>query len=346
MTPLSALYRRHRDRLGAMAPLLWVNPPPDLPQEVAPSARGETEGGVCFTQDETTRRALAERDIPVRFGAFPDDPRERWRSAVLSLPREKALVDALAHALAAGARDEAILLAAGETRAGARSAASRLEARFGSVRKIDSARHCVLYECGEPERQPFDAGAYETHWTLERPGGALDVHSLPGVFSHGRLDEGTALLLDQLDAILAARPASAMDVGCGAGVIGAALLLAQPDLRLRCTDSSALALAATRATLAANGLDATVTAADGLRGITERFDLIVSNPPFHVGHRQRGDLGAGVFDGVKRALAPGGSLVLVVNRHLPWPDWLDRTFGGYEIMAANRRYQLLRARAR
>ena len=323
-----------------MAPLLWVNPPLDLPQELAPSDRG----GSCFTQDESARRALAERGIAVRFGAFPD-PRERWGGAVLSLPREKALLDALAHALAAGARDRGVLLAAGEIRAGARSAVARLAARFGSVRKIDSARHCVLYECGEPVREPFDAAAYETRWTLERPGGALDIRSLPGVFSHGRLDDGTALLLERLDALLAQHPSRALDVGCGAGVIGAALLQAQPGLRLVCTDSSALALAATRATLAANGFEATVTAADGLRGITERFDLIVSNPPFHAGHRQRGDLGAGVFHGVKRALAPRGWLVLVVNRHLPWPNWLDRNFGGHEVIAANRRYQLLRAQA-
>lgn len=342
MTPLSALYRRHRDRLAALAPLLWVNPPPDLPAELAPAGDSENGGGACFTQDETTRRTLAARGIPARFDAFPD-PRESWAAAVLSLPREKELVDALAHALAAGARDGAVLLAAGETRAGARSAAARLETRFGSVRKIDSARHCVLYECAEPRRAPFEASAYERRWTLAHPGGDLEIRSFPGVFSHGRLDDGTALLLEQLDALLERHPATVLDVGCGAGVIGAALLRADPGLRLVCADSSALALAATRATLAANGLEAILTAADGLRGVTGRFELIVSNPPFHAGHRQRSDLGSGVFDGVADVLAPGGRLVLVVNRHLPWRDWLDRTFGGHEVIAADRRYQVLRA---
>ena len=50
--------------------------------------------------------------------------------------------------------------------------------------------------------------------------GPLKVVSLPGVFSHGRLDRGTALLLEHLDKLPSGH---LLDFGCGAGVLGAAL---------------------------------------------------------------------------------------------------------------------------
>jgi 16S rRNA (guanine1207-N2)-methyltransferase len=110
------------------------------------------------------------------------------------------------------------------------------------------------------------------------------------------------------------------------------------------TDSNALALSATRATLQRNQLEAGVFASDGLKSVDGRYDLIISNPPFHAGHRERDDLGAGVFERVKQVLEPGGQLVLVANRHLPWRRWLDDTFGGHTLLAANRAYHVLTSR--
>jgi 16S rRNA (guanine1207-N2)-methyltransferase len=49
--------------------------------------------------------------------------------------------------------------------------------------------------------------------------GPLKV-SLPGVFSHGRLDRGTELLLEHLDKLPSGH---LLDFGCGAGVLGAAV---------------------------------------------------------------------------------------------------------------------------
>ncbi len=47
--------------------------------------------------------------------------------------------------------------------------------------------------------------------------GPLKVISLPGVFSHGRLDRGSALLLEHLDKLPSGH---LLDFGCGAGVLG------------------------------------------------------------------------------------------------------------------------------
>ncbi len=335
MSPLAQLYRRHRERLAG--PGLWVDPPADLPW------REFTDGGnpQLLCNDEPTHRALAAAGAPVSFGAFPGGA--LVDRIVFTLPREKARQRLQAQYLAGRLAPTGTLWAAGESRAGARSAQAQLSPWFGSVRKADSARHCVLWEASEPlPGPPFELTQHVENWTLE--GTDLHIASLPGVFAHGGLDAGTRLLLAQLDTLVGMKPDSALDLGCGAGVIGAALLQRLPGLELTLADASALALTATRATLARNALEARVVASDGLRGVDGRFELVISNPPFHQGHRERADLGAGLFDGITRTLEPGGRCVLVVNRHLPWPRWMDDTFGGHEVLAQDAGYQVLLGR--
>lgn len=342
MSPLAQLFLRQRDGLVDLAPRLWVLPPGDLPGDLV---RG-TGSGHCFVQDERDRLSLESQGLATRFDAFPErkDFAEPG-NAVLCLPREKARLGLLANALAAVLNPDDVLWVAGEIRAGAKSAARQLEPWFDTVRKIDAARHCVLFEAAGPRvSSPFSLADHERSWTLDTAGRTLTVHSYPGVFSHGALDEGTQLLLSCLPDVLEKRtPTSALDLGCGAGVLGAALLAACPDLALTQVDSHALALAAARRTLAANGFTAKTLASDGLGAIDGRFDLIISNPPFHVDHRERADLGAGLIRGARNVVNPGGQIVLVANRHLPWPAALDQEFGRHEVLAANPRFHVLRA---
>ena len=74
--------------------------------------------------------------------------------------------------------------------------------------------------------------------------------------------------------------------GAGSGVLAAALARSRPELTVLAVDQSAAAVASTRATAAANGLadrirvvrdDAAASVPDG------SVDLVVCNPPFHVG---------------------------------------------------------------
>ncbi|WP_421021397.1 methyltransferase, partial [Klebsiella pneumoniae] len=96
--------------------------------------------------------------------------------------------------------------------------AAKLLQAFGKPRKLDSARHCQLWQVTvdqAPQATPLQSLAQRFELALED--GPLQVVSLPGVFSHGRLDRGTALLLKHLDNL----PSGHMlDFGCGAGVLG------------------------------------------------------------------------------------------------------------------------------
>ena len=340
MSPLAQLLLRQRAAIEQLQPRLWLLPPEDLP----PALVRETGNGQCFVQDERARKTLEAAGLTTRFAAVPDPAISG--NAILCLPREKARFRMLTHAVASLLGDTDMLWVAGEIRAGAKSAGRHLEAWFASVSKRDAARHCVLYEARRPRVETgFSLADYATDWILEAFGQRLTIRSYPGVFAHGGLDDGTRLLLDALPPALDHRaPASALDLGCGAGVLGAALLAALPHLALTQVDTSALALQAARETLAANGFSAVTLASDGLERVEGRFDLLLSNPPFHVDHRERPDRGAALFRGARNFLNPGGQLIMVANRHLPWPAILDAEFGKHDVLAADGRYQVLRAR--
>ena len=170
---------------------------------------------------------------------------------------------------------------------------------------------------------------------------AVTVCSWPGVFSHGRLDEGTGFLLSNM--ALPKTGSAVLDFACGSGVIGAGLARACPGLDLTLSDSNALSLYAAECTLKTNHLHGTVLASDGLDGLNRSFDLIVSNPPFHQGTLTNTGLSMELLRGVRNFLNRKGQLVLVVNRHIPYRKWLDGVFGTHDVLASNSRYQVLRA---
>src|SRR5690606_19544899 len=61
--------------------------------------------------------------------------------------------------------------------------------------QFDSARHCKVFSC-TLSPAPFVLTEHEQVWSLDD----LAIVSYPGVFSHGRLDAGSALLLATLPA--------------------------------------------------------------------------------------------------------------------------------------------------
>jgi 16S rRNA (guanine1207-N2)-methyltransferase len=109
--------------------------------------------------------------------------------------------------------------------------------------------------------------------------GPLKVISLPGVFSHGRLDRGSALLLEHLDKL----PAAICWTSAAARVCWGGGQTSLPAQQVTLLDVDAFAAASSRLTLAANGLEAEVITGDGIDAAPMGLNAILSNPPFHVG---------------------------------------------------------------
>ncbi|EAA3836335.1 16S rRNA (guanine(1207)-N(2))-methyltransferase RsmC [Salmonella enterica subsp. houtenae] len=222
----------------------------------------------------------------------------------------------------------------GENRSGVRSAEQML-ADYAPLNKVDSARRCGLYH-GRLEKQPqFSLESWWAEYSID----GLTIKTLPGVFSRDGLDAGSQLLLSTLTPHTKGK---VLDVGCGAGVLSAALASHSPKVRLTLCDVSAPAVEASRATLAANGLDGEVFASNVFSEVKGRFDMIISNPPFHDGMQTSLDAAQTLIRGAVRHLNSGGELRIVANAFLPYPKILDETFGFHDVIAQTGRFKVYR----
>ncbi|EIL5662098.1 16S rRNA (guanine(1207)-N(2))-methyltransferase RsmC [Salmonella enterica] len=222
----------------------------------------------------------------------------------------------------------------GENRSGVRSAEPML-ADYAQLNKVDSARRCGLYH-GRLEKQPqFSLESWWAEYNID----GLTIKTLPGVFSRDGLDVGSQLLLSTLTPHTKGK---VLDVGCGAGVLSAALASHSPKVRLTLCDVSAPAVEASRATLAANGLEGEVFASNVFSEVKGRFDMIISNPPFHDGMQTSLDAAQTLIRGAVRHLNSGGELRIVSNAFLPYPKILDETFGFHEVIAQTGRFKVYR----
>jgi 16S rRNA (guanine1207-N2)-methyltransferase len=153
-------------------------------------------------------------------------------------------------------------------------------------------------------------------------------------FAGTKVDVGTRRLLAELERI---RPdaSSAIDLGCGTGVLAAALAIARPDLRVLATDSSAAAVASAVATMEANGVSDQVTVArdDAMSTVPDgSAELILCNPPFHLDNAIHGGAALKLFEAAGRVLQSGGELWTVFNAHLDYRPNLRTLVGKTEVV--------------
>lgn len=131
-----------------------------------------------------------------------------------------------------------------------------------------------------------------------------------GVFSGGRLDLGTSVLLREVTPPASGR---VLDLGCGFGPIGVAIASQSPDAWVDAVDVNQRALELTRINAASNGVGDRVRVFDPTEADpSTRYDEIWSNPPIRIGKDALHEL---LLTWLPR-LAPGGVAYLVVGKNL------------------------------
>jgi 16S rRNA (guanine1207-N2)-methyltransferase len=190
------------------------------------------------------------------------------------------------------------------------------------------------------------------HYFSARPGAAhrpgqvrvilpdvyLELATDAGVFSPGRLDPGTRLLLEESPA----PPPSGdvLDLGCGYGPIACVLAARSPGAAIWAVDVNERALELCERNARAAGLASVRCTLPGDPSLPPRFAGIWSNPPVRVG---KDALHALLARWLGR-LDPASHAYLVVGRNLGADSlhrWLDEQGWPVTRLAARSGYRLL-----
>lgn len=242
----------------------------------------------------------------------------------LRLPRAKQELEMLLHLAAGALAPEGVLWVYGANDEGAKSVAGKLPPLFERPFTLATGGHARLVAAGLAPDGPEPRITLESwleHFELALPAMAASGPrlvrwtSLPGTFAHGRLDEGTALLLRHLPPV---GPGSrVLDYGAGTGPLAAGVLAAEPTARVTALEPDALAAAALRI----NVPEAEVVIGAGWPPLTERrWHAVIANPPYHRGKKETTALIAQFLGGLGGALERGGVMRCVVQRRLPFAE--------------------------
>jgi 16S rRNA (guanine1207-N2)-methyltransferase len=341
------------------------NGDPALSTLLLPFATGQLkwpEAGALFLRARSgaSLREIAQSDLLCEQSYKPavdELNREGWsvrtaketettrHSLVLLLPpRQRQEARALlAHAVACCAPGGTIVACMANDE-GARSGESDLKSLAG-LSGTTSKNHCRVY-WSTVNAATCDADLL-AHWrSLDAPRQILDGRfiSRPGVFAWDRIDPASALLAEHLPATLAG---SAADLGCGFGYLATELLQRCPGIdTLDLYEAEARALDLARQNLArfADRVSPGFHWHDVTRGLSSRYDVIVSNPPFHAqGAGDRPDIGRAFIAAAAEALRPHGRLWMVANRQLPYESVLDARFGTVRTVTQAGGYKIIEA---
>lgn len=331
------------------------------------------------------------KHLSLIFGSFADpqviasihDDTENLDVLVLLLNKNKSMSLQDLHASLPLISPQTQVLLLGANAMGGKSADSLIKAA-GKVHKLDSARKCTLFSGRIDKPEDLKAPKELNDVTF----GSLTLQQNHGLFSQGQLDLGTHMLLNAMHADLTAQqqkqsfdntkvsdlknvdlktlPAltnmgTALDLGCGSGII--ALSLAQRGIStVLASDISAAALHATLNNAQLNGLQSQIypfacnmmpQAAD-LENVhnslgqnaplsDHKFQIIATNPPFHEGLDRSLGPTLEMIAQAKNRLLPDGCLYLVGNTCLHYEVPLREAFSRVTELVRTTKFTVFKA---
>lgn len=261
---------------------------------------------------------------------------------LLRLPRSLDALEEIAALVAAYADPSVVVIAGGRLKHMTVRMNEVLARHFGRVDVSLARQKSRLLIAREPIAGPLARPRRRFHADED-----LWVVATGGVFAGTSIDIGTRALLEVLDRVPTF--ARAIDLGSGAGILAARLARDRPGTEVLASDQSAAAAASAALTMEANGLAGrvTVTRDDALsREPPASADLILLNPPFHVGGAVHAKISTRLFAAAGRVLRPGGELWTVWNTPLAYRSSLQELVGETRQIARTTKFTVTASVAR
>lgn len=173
-------------------------------------------------------------------------------------------------------------------------------------------------------------------------GKRLSFLSDTNVFSKDRVDFGSSLLIQTMEF---ARDAKVLDLGCGYGVIGICAALLAPEGKVTLVDINERAIQLAQKNIIKNNINhAHAQVSDGIHALSasEKFDVILTNPPIRAGKEKVFSF----YEGAYSRLEEGGALWVVIQRKQGADSTekkLQELFGEVEMLRQEKGYRIFKA---
>jgi 16S rRNA (guanine1207-N2)-methyltransferase len=266
------------------------------------------------------------------------------RVVLMQLPKSLAELQEISELVAAHAHPEVVVYAGGRVKHMTTSMNDVLRGSFREVTATLARQKSRVVVARDPRAEVTASfPRREHHDDLD-----LWVSAHGGVFSGTKIDIGTRFLLGFV-ARMSPRASAAVDLGCGTGVLAVALARSHPTLSILATDDSAAAVASAAETIEANDVADRIAVRrdDAMSAVpAASVDLVVCNPPYHLGTTVHVGVADRLFHGASRVLRPGGELWTVFNTPLAHRRTLDRIVGPTRVVGRNAKFTVALSRAR
>ncbi|MDQ2087613.1 class I SAM-dependent methyltransferase [Herbivorax sp. ANBcel31] len=160
-----------------------------------------------------------------------------------------------------------------------------------------------------------------------------------GVFSKNKVDFGSDLLIKSVPPF----KGTALDIGCGYGILGISLALLNSESFISMIDINSRAIDLTLKNIKLNNVkNASAFLSDGFLNVSDKFDLIVTNPPIRTGKK----VIYPIYESSINFLNTGGSIYLVVQKKqgaLSTIEKLNSIYGNCEVIAKDKGYWIIKS---
>ena len=308
---------------------LLINPPQDdLGHEVSPQW---TVASFSYAvQQQYSEQGFAIADIC-------QPPKQTFESIIIYMPKAKARLNYVLDYAINCLADNGEIWFVGENKGGIKSLAKNLKTQFEQSEKFTTGKHSAIVSASKPLAvKPFDFASYSESQQNEL---GFTMQAWPGVFSQEGLDKGTAVLLKYLPRKVKGR---ILDFGCGAGVIGCYVAKNRDIEELEMIDDDMLAIKSAQQNIEANGVALSEAfLSNGLSEVNDRYNWIISNPPFHQGIKTHYNVTETFLSQAKDYLKLSGKLLIVANEFLNYEVTLRQHFKGVTELARENGFKVI-----
>jgi 16S rRNA (guanine1207-N2)-methyltransferase len=335
---INQLLLRNTDLLQAKKPLFINLPVDDFFQEYH-SIHPKSEM-TCYNTNYQFHLQAKQQNIAQMTSVF----NAHYQSdvahdlVIIQFPKSKAELTFTLAMVAGSLSKDCLVLIVGENKSGIKSLEKLTTQQLEDCAKIDSARHCLLFAANMlPAQESFILDSWMKAYSFSINETIIEVVALPGVFSQNGLDIGTQVLLENLPKKVSG---DLLDFGCGAGVIASYYGKVFPNANLHLLDVSALALYSAQKTLTLNGLTGRIFPSNSLSDAKEKYDYVISNPPFHQGLKTNYQATETFLSKIKPHLKPRGQVTVVANSFLRYQAIMEEEIGRTHILAKQKGFSI------